>query len=59
MIMFERRGEARNWHRANLARDIFMGVLLAAGAVLLFPFTLLALLLGGMGALNGPPVPQQ
>jgi len=59
MIMFERNGCVRDQRRANLVRDVSMGALLTAGAILLFPFTLLIFFLWGLGALGTRRVARQ
>lgn len=53
MLMFEHTGP--HHHREqSVVRDVLMGAVLAVGAVVLFPFTLLGVFLWALGAPGQP-----
>jgi hypothetical protein len=54
MLMSEHTG-SQDHRGQNLVRDLFMGLVLTLGAIILFPVTLLALVLRALGAVEEPP----
>ncbi len=52
MLPFDYRG--RDWREKNRFRRLLLALIVSLGSILLFPFTLLALLLWSLWQLAGP-----